>query len=170
MMTIKTKMKKCSTFLKESTTKSNSQSKTATARMGPWLDWNWRSTFPSKVSLINSSMLEGGEFGFGKTPVMYPWPSNAREFIHHIPKNYGEKQMRNPMTSFLASEYSYLRSAERQSASLPPQLPPRITRRTPSDGPSGSMDTTARGYCPYQSRHHSWTLPCMSWSPQGLGL
>ena len=47
------------------------------------------------------------------------------------------------------------------------QMPPRITRPPPALGPFGSV-TENDGYSPYQSAHHSRTLPCISWRPLGF--
>src|SRR5262245_19655115 len=48
------------------------------------------------------------------------------------------------------------------------QEPPRITRIEPVVGPVGSTAGSAL-YWPYQSAHHSCTLPSMSYRPRGLG-
>ncbi len=50
----------------------------------------------------------------------------------------------------------------------PPHEPPRRTRPRPSVGPAGSV-TGPAGYSPNQSAHHSRTLPCIWYSPQGFG-
>ena len=48
------------------------------------------------------------------------------------------------------------------------QDPPRMTRPGPAGLPCGSL-AAASGKAPYQSEHHSQTLPCMSYRPQALG-
>lgn len=53
------------------------------------------------------------------------------------------------------------RSADRQNLGLPPQPPPRFTRREPAVAPVGSS-TGVAVYSPYRSEHHSHTFPCMS--------
>ncbi len=47
------------------------------------------------------------------------------------------------------------------------QLPPRLTRCDPEEEPLGSVPYAK---VPYQSRHHSHTLPCMSYNPHGFAL
>ena len=46
--------------------------------------------------------------------------------------------------------------------------PPRSTRASPVGGPVGSA-LSAGSYGPYQSQHHSQTLPCMSCRPKRVG-
>src|SRR5687768_362422 len=60
------------------------------------------------------------------------------------------------------------RFPERANAASWFQPPPRNTLNFPWAGPDGSVTSTA-GYSPNQSRHHSQTLPCMSYRPHGLG-
>src|SRR5258708_2066497 len=62
------------------------------------------------------------------------------------------------------------RRAERQSVPNPSQAPPRITLAPMAfeAAPCGSV-SNARGYGPYQSRHHAKTFPSMSYRPHGLG-
>ena len=59
------------------------------------------------------------------------------------------------------------RYAERQSDAVPYQLPPRLTRLEPESAPSGSAPPSKAVW--RQSRHHSHTLPCMSYRPHALG-
>jgi len=54
-----------------------------------------------------------------------------------------------------------LREADRQSSGGLFQAPPRITWYIPEAGPVGST-VGPLGYVPYQSWHHSQTLPCAS--------
>ena len=53
------------------------------------------------------------------------------------------------------------RLAERMCFALKLQPPPRCTRLEPLLRPLGSV-TLPDGYSPYQSSHHSHTLPCIS--------
>ena len=62
---------------------------------------------------------------------------------------------------------SHPRSADRQLTASTLQSPPRYTRCQPLAGPLGSV-TDPEGYSPYQSEHHSHTLPCMSYKTHAL--
>ena len=61
------------------------------------------------------------------------------------------------------------RFAERQYLAMKYQLPPRIPRSEPDVAPVGSV-AEPPGYAPYQSWHHSQTLPFMSYKPQAFGF
>ena len=61
-----------------------------------------------------------------------------------------------------------LRRADRQALGLRLQLPPRFTRSEPNLGPTGS--TPSESFPSYQSEHHSFTLPCISYKPHGFGF
>ena len=59
------------------------------------------------------------------------------------------------------------RTEDRQNEELDEKLPPRSTRLAPLPGPVGSV-TAPAVYGPYQSAHHSQTLPIVSCRPSGF--
>ena len=100
-------------------------------------------------------------------PLVPPRPSEPRCF--HGPVGM---QRRNPWTGWTGCSRSILlqiqpRSADRQPTAKLHQLPPRLTRREPDEGPLGSVASPS--HVPYQSVHHSYTFPCMSYSPHAFG-
>src|SRR5262245_50641020 len=85
-------------------------------------------------------------------------------------KGYGTcLSRRKPRPTWRLPGGQALRSADRPELASLYQLPPRTTRYEPDEGPAGSTAASAV-YGPYQSCTHSQTLPCMSYSPQALGL
>lgn len=68
---------------------------------------------------------------------------------------------RNPINSLMEFGGQENRLADRQFLALLNQEPPRITFPSPDFGPHGSVCESGP-YSPYQSWHHSETLPCTS--------
>jgi hypothetical protein len=73
---------------------------------------------------------------------------------------------RKPRLSTRVTGPSRSRKEQRQSLDRPRQPPPRTTRRSTSFGPVG-IALSSGSYSPYQSAHHSQTLPAMSYNPSG---
>src|SRR5262249_24083959 len=93
---------------------------------------------------------------------------NPRASKNQRLKAGGTRTHRNPPHSCLSSGGTSNRSAERRCSGEASNDPPRSTREDPEEGPAG-LTSTPEPYAPYQSQHHSQTLPCMSYSPQRLG-
>lgn len=75
---------------------------------------------------------------------------------------------RKPRSPIRNDGYSPLRNADRQTPAGLTQPPPRRTLAEPVAGPVGSL-CVVEAYLPYQSEHHSHTLPCISYNPQAFG-
>ena len=69
----------------------------------------------------------------------------------------------------LPHERAALPKAERQLVVVWSQPPPRKTRIVPELGPTGTRPVSPDNWAAYQSRHHSHTLPCISYRPQAFG-
>ena len=74
---------------------------------------------------------------------------------------------RKPMALYRIDEISEARLAERQDVAAFGQPPPRFTRVDPDVAPDGSEPPG--NVLPDQSKHHSNTFPCVSYSPQAFG-
>ena len=69
----------------------------------------------------------------------------------------------NPSMALRRPGANCQRRVERHPFGTPKNESPRQTRRPPDSGPLGSI-ALPPGYSAYQSEHHSWTLPCRSYT------
>src|SRR5262245_61976048 len=99
-------------------------------------------------------------------------PRYARRFKNPIKSTSqgwgGTRTHRNPTSTNLRLGWRLSRCAECRTSGRSSDDPPRTTRRLPELGPKGSTNTPDLDSL-YQSRTHSQTLPCISYSPRGFG-
>ena len=82
--------------------------------------------------------------------------------------NYGTSTRRRPKVLNRAIGDEQLLVNTRHRLSSMSQHPPRKTREEPLDGPVGLI-CELLSYLPYQSLHHSHTLPDISYKPSSFG-
>ena len=84
---------------------------------------------------------------------------------HYWPDR-GRARRKPPLSPLYEGRLRPLKNEVQNDAMTLLQPPPRKTRSVPEEAPLGSIPNVK---APFQSRHHSHMLPCMSYSPHAFG-